>query len=440
MTDQRLKGFVHLHHIDLVRTVNYQKHKLKDIIYEKRLFNQLSSYHLTEVQEACAHVKLVRQYCHHLLSKQQIVDVYPQIIVDVPKVSLNQIQLDYLSKSGPNYVKLNQSSLHSYEHQEKHVQQEHKNIMNVITRYLIREHHIPLTATIIRELSQHLETSLHQQYMIPLSYLNIYRTRNEFKLMKSIQHRLQKGNYILRETGKSGIFHIGNSVDYEKKAEAYRQKTGVYIELYSNPLWSVFDKVILLLNDLRSNKYILSWQLHKMMPEREKVQLDYLYFIPKPHKTGTPLKPIVSSMNMPTTGISKFLDKIIRPIFDKHARSITIIDGASLIQRLEAYTTNGYLKPKTYLYTFDITDLYTILPKEESLDILVEFLLQHGYEKVQNIPIDIIRKLALIVIKENVFVYEKKFYRQVIGDAMGSAFTITLANIFMWEWQMQVVH
>ncbi|CAM4959243.1 unnamed protein product [Rotaria socialis] len=55
-------------------------------------------------------------------------------------------------------------------------------------------------------------------------------------------------------------------------------------------------------------------------------------------------------------------------------------------------------------------------------------------------PIDIIRKLALIVIKENVFVYEKKFYRQVIGGAMGLAFTLTLANIFMWKWEKQLVH
>ncbi|CAM4972748.1 unnamed protein product, partial [Rotaria socialis] len=46
----------------------------------------------------------------------------------------------------------------------------------------------------------------------------------------------------------------------------------------------------------------------------------------------------------------------------------------------------------------------------------------------------------LIVIKENVFVYEKKFYRQVIGGAMGSAFTLTLANIFMWKWEKQLVH
>ena len=72
-----------------------------------------------------------------------------------------------------------------------------------------------------------------------------------------------------------------------------------------------------------------------------------------------------------------------------------------------------------------------MLPQEESLDILTDFLLQHGYNKVTGVPIDAIRKLARLVITENVFVYEKKFYRQVIGGAMGSAFTLTLANIFM---------
>ncbi len=61
------------------------------------------------------------------------------------------------------------------------------------------------------------------------------------------------------------------------------------------------------------------------------------------------------------------------------------------------------------------------------------------YRKVKGIPIDAIRKLARIVLTENVFVYEKKFYRQVLGGAMGSAFTLTLANIFMWKWEKELV-
>jgi hypothetical protein len=58
---------------------------------------------------------------------------------------------------------------------------------------------------------------------------------------------------------------------------------------------------------------------------------------------------------------------------------------------------------------------------------------------VKGIPIDAIRKLARIVITENVFIYEKKFYRQVLGGAMGSAFILTLDNIFIWEWEKELV-
>ncbi len=99
-------------------------------------------------------------------------------------------------------------------------------------------------------------------------------------------------------------------------------------------------------------------------------------------------------MNTPTTGILKFLNKLLRPLFDKHVRSTTIIDGVDLIRRLETYVENVYFKPTTQLCTFDITDLYTMLPQEESLNVLTEFLLQYGYHKVQGVPIDAIRKLA----------------------------------------------
>jgi hypothetical protein len=80
-----------------------------------------------------------------------------------------------------------------------------------------------------------------------------------------------------------------------------------------------------------------------------------------------------------------------------------------------------------------------MLPQDESLDELREFLQQHDYTEVNGISLDTIRQLASIVLKENVFVYNNKFYRQTTGGAMGSSFTQTLANIFMWKWQKQLV-
>ncbi len=92
--------------------------------------------------------------------------------------------------------------------------------------------------------------------MTPISYLNTNRARKELRLVKSIQYRIKKEKYIIRVTDKSGIFHLGHVTDYEQKAKAYRQKTGAYIELQIGPLWPVFDKVVHLLNDLRSKDHI----------------------------------------------------------------------------------------------------------------------------------------------------------------------------------------
>jgi len=80
-----------------------------------------------------------------------------------------------------------------------------------------------------------------------------------------------------------------------------------------------------------------------------------------------------------------------------------------------------------------------MLPQDDALNTLMEFLGTHGYKKVKGINLDTIRKLASIVLKENVLVYEKKIYKQTIGGVMGSSFTLTLPDIFMWKWQQKIV-
>ena len=166
------------------------------------------------------------------------------------------------------------------------MKEEHDKIMNVVTPYLVRVHHVPYTSSIIKQFSQQLETCLNERCMAPLSYLDVNRARRELDVVKSIRYKLNKEKLILRVTDKSGIFHIGHSDDYERKVKAYQERTKAYIELPENPLWTVFDKVVRLLNDLRSKNHIKVWQLNKMMPKRDKVELAHLYFIPKPHKVN----------------------------------------------------------------------------------------------------------------------------------------------------------
>ena len=133
------------------------------------------------------------------------------------------------------------------------------------------------------------------------------------------------------------------------------------------------------------------------------------------------------------------LDQFIRPLFDEHVQQTTFIDGVPVIRRLELYVSLGLLKPTTHLRTYDVTDLYTMIPQEEAIAILRRFLVRFGSTQVKGMTLDAIESLARIVLTENIFTYKNIYYRQIKGGAMGSAFTLTLANIFMWDWEQKIV-
>ncbi len=84
---------------------SYQIERRDEIMYFVKIYvhhhTQMLS-HQIRYNESCFHVKLLhhhRRYKSRSESKTMD-DVYPQIIVDVPKVQLNQSQLDYLSHTG----------------------------------------------------------------------------------------------------------------------------------------------------------------------------------------------------------------------------------------------------------------------------------------------------------------------------------------------------
>jgi len=47
--------------------------------------------------------------------------------------------------------------------------------------------------------------------------------------------------------------------------------------------------------------------------------------------------------------------------------------------------------------------------------------------------------MARLILDTNTVVYNNKYYRQMRGGAMGSAFTQVLANIYMYEWEQDLI-
>ena len=85
--------------------------------FQTEIFKINSSYQMCHFNEL---IYLVKTYIRRRrsLTTKKTIDVYPQIIIDIPKVSLSRNQLDYLSRNG----KLRMILFNSYFDHEIHFQ------------------------------------------------------------------------------------------------------------------------------------------------------------------------------------------------------------------------------------------------------------------------------------------------------------------------------
>ena len=81
-----------------------------------------------------------------------------------------------------------------------------------------------------------------------------------------------------------------------------------------------------------------------------------------------------------------------------------------------------------------------MIPRDGALHALERFLNKHARQgRVSMMTIDTLMKMARIVLDTNCFAYEDKYYQQIRGGAMGSPLTMTLANVYMLEWEQTLV-
>ena len=86
------------------------------------------------------------------------------------------------------------------------------------------------------------------------------------------------------------------------------------------------------------------------------------YLLPKIHKKDIPGRPICSSINHPTSNISKFVDEHIKkyvPSTDSYVR-----DTQHFISRLKQI---GQIPEGALLVTLDVSSLYTNIPNHEGI-------------------------------------------------------------------------
>ncbi|CAF4225585.1 unnamed protein product, partial [Rotaria sordida] len=166
--------------------------------------------------------------------------------------------------------------------------------------------------------------------------VKVKKKKNYGRLVKRLKHKFKLANVILQKSDKSKVFPLGKVEDYRKKSEQYMDKTQAYKCLGNeDPLPDLIQRTNKYLLDLRLAKWIPKKQYELLSIKPNEVELAHLYYLPKAHKSGTPLRPIISGLKHPTIKISKFPDDLLRPLFDKMVQETAVSSGFELVKKLQ---------------------------------------------------------------------------------------------------------
>ncbi|CAF4638535.1 unnamed protein product, partial [Rotaria sp. Silwood2] len=247
---------------------------------------------------------------------------------------------------------------------EQHVSEQYQSISTTIKNCL-RDHRIPTSDQRAKEAFHSL-----QHILLELQSKMFSRT---------LERRAKHENKIMQTT------------DLARKAKEYMLKTITYQEITNGrcPLSDMLYAVQKLLSSLVTQKAITIQQFKKISPKTMKLELGHYHGLPKPHKPGTPLRPIVASIHAPTT----FID---------------------VVRKLEQIVLDGHFQVTTKFIGIDVTDLYTMIPREGALHALIRFLENNPHRgKIGTLSIDAIMRMARLILDTNYFAYDHKYYRQI---------------------------
>ena len=225
---------------------------------------------------------------------------------------------------------------------------------------------------------------------------------------------------------------IMDQQDYNNKAQALLQDTNTYKVLNKDPTPQLKNKLINLLKDIKQSGG-LSIQKYKQLYPTSAVPPKF-YGLPKIHKTGTPLRPIVSSRGSITYGVAKDLSPIIKPLVGQSPHHLK--NTKHFIQQLQGKK----LQPGEIITSYDIKALFTSVPVQPSIQI-VKHRLQQDTTLPQRTSMSISHIISLLefCLTHTYFLFQGKYYEQVQGAAMGSPISPLIANIFMEEFEVKAL-
>ena len=222
-----------------------------------------------------------------------------------------------------------------------------------------------------------------------------------------------------------------NRADYITKSEELLN-TSTYKRIPEDPTKKQKARLVNILKNIKSEGGLSDESYRKMYPTGA-VSPKY-YGLPKIHKAGIPLRPIISSTGTATYNTAKELTRILKPLVGTSSHHVH--NTRDFIDQIKEVR----LKDGESIISYDVTSLFTSVPIKPTLDIIQQRLTKdQDLHKRTTMTIQQITSLLEFCLNSTSFIFQGQYYQQMEGAAMGSPLSPIIANIFMEQFEEQTL-
>ena len=242
------------------------------------------------------------------------------------------------------------------------------------------------------------------------------------RLVKAIASLKRSENIIISKSDKDGKIVIIDKDLYISKAMDLLSDTSTYEKLNKDPSNNVPPQFYRKVRNIGGSK-----QCNEILDKFKSINpsLPYFYGLPKTHKDGIPLRPIVSSKNSFMYKISKWLADLLSPFLGNFSPS-HVKHSEDFIFK---FNNSNIPASNIKLLSLDVESLFTKVPVDDVLTFLLNKL--QPYE--DHFPVGLGKTIELVrlCVTYNVFSFNGNFYKQKFGCSMGNPISPLLANLYM---------
>nr|VZI45603.1 unnamed protein product [Spirometra erinaceieuropaei] len=222
---------------------------------------------------------------------------------------------------------------------------------------------------------------------------------------------------VPEDKGRSTV--VLDRTDYNQKAKSLLEDRQSYVPCESNPMKTLTREINATLWAMENSSAISP--IDRRMARAQETALARFYGLPKVHKEGVPLRPIVSLKGTPTYGLVTWLFQRLKFLtFDSNT---TVSSSTQFLEKLKGVS----LLPSDIMVSFDVTSLFTSIPQDLAVE-TIELLLREKYDETENRlgHTQIIQLLKFCL--KTYFTFDGTIYEQVKGTPMCSPISGLIAE------------